>query len=155
MYNISIIGFGYWGKKLARNFQNSSYFEILSIVDKKKSNLVNAKKNLPMVECYFDYKNAIKNDLIDLIVISTPTSTHYNIAKFALENSKNILVEKPISLSLKQVNKLNKIAKSKKKMIFVDYPFLFSGTINFIKKIINKKNMEKLLKLSLFENKLL
>ena len=59
MYNISIIGFGYWGKKLARNFQNSSYFEILSIVDKKKSNLVNAKKNLPMAECYSDYKNAI------------------------------------------------------------------------------------------------
>ena len=150
MYNISIIGFGYWGKKLARNFQNSSYFEILSIVDKKKSNLVNAKKNLPMAECYSDYKNAIKNDLIDLIVISTPTSTHYNIAKFALENSKNILVEKPLSLSLKQVNKLNKIAKSKKKMIFVDYPFLFSGTINYIKKIIGQNKYGKILEIESF-----
>ena len=134
MYNISIIGYGYWGKKLARNFQNSSYFEILSIVDKKKFNLTNAKKNFSSVECYSNYKKAVKNDLVDLIVISTPTSTHYDIAKYALENSKNVLVEKPLSLSIKQVNKLNKIAKSKKRMIFVDYPFLFSGTINFIKK---------------------
>ena len=49
MFNISIIGYGYWGKKLARNFQNSSYFDILSIVDKKKSNLVSAKKK--SIEC--------------------------------------------------------------------------------------------------------
>ena len=74
--------------------------------------------------------------MLDLVIVSTPTSTHYDIAKFALENSKHILVEKPLSLSLKQVDKLNEIAKSKKRMIFVDYPFLFSGTINFIKKII-------------------
>ena len=47
MLNISIIGYGYWGRKLARNFQNSGFFEILSIVDTKKSNLIDAKKNLP------------------------------------------------------------------------------------------------------------
>jgi len=150
MYNISIIGYGYWGKKLARNFQNSSYFEILSIVDKKKFNLTNAKKNFSSVECYSNYKKAVKNDLVDLIVISTPTSTHYDIAKYALENSKNVLVEKPLSLSIKQVNKLNKIAKSKKRMIFVDYPFLFSGTINFIKKIISQNKYGKILEIESF-----
>lgn len=150
MYNISIIGYGYWGRKLARNFQNSSNFKILSIADKKKVNLSSIKKNYPSVNCFSDHKNAIKNDLLDLIVISTPTSTHYNIAKFALENSKNILVEKPLSLSLKQVNKLNKIARSKKKMIFVDYPFLFSGTINYIKNIINQNKYGKILEIESF-----
>jgi len=150
MFNISIIGYGYWGKKLARNFQNSSYFNILSIIDKKKANLISAKKNLTNIECYSNYKSAIKNDLIDLVVISTPTSTHYNIAKFALENSKNILVEKPLSLSLKQVNNLNKISKSKDRMIFVDYPFLFSGTINYIKKIISQNKFGKILEIESF-----
>ena len=147
MFNISIIGYGYWGKKLARNFQNSSYFDILSIVDKKKINLIDARKNLSNVECYSNYKNAIQNDLLDLIVISTPTSTHYDIAKFALENSKHILVEKPLSLSLKQVDKLNNIAKTKKRMIFVDYPFLFSGTINYIKKVISQNKFGKILEI--------
>ena len=150
MFNISIIGYGYWGKKLARNFQNSSYFDILSIVDKKKSNLVSAKKNLSNVECFSNYKNGIKNDLLDLVIVSTPTSTHYDIAKFALENSKHILVEKPLSFSLTQVDKLNNIAKTKKRMIFVDYPFLFSGTINYIKKVISQNKFGKILEIESF-----
>ena len=118
MLNISIIGYGYWGEKLARNFQNSTDFNILSIVDKKKTNLVNAKKNLPSIKCYLDYKKAIKNDLLDLVVISTPTSTHFNIAKTSLEHSKHILVEKPLCLSLKQVDELNSTSKLKKKNDF-------------------------------------
>ena len=65
MLNVSIIGHGYWGAKLARNFQNSSYFDILSISDIKKINLINAKKNLPLAKCYSNYKKAIKNDLLD------------------------------------------------------------------------------------------
>ena len=150
MLNISIIGYGYWGRKLARNFENSTFFDILSIVDKKKINLNDAKKNLTSVECYSNYKKVLKNKLIDLIVIATPTSTHYNIAKTALENSKHILVEKPLSLSLNQVSNLNKIAKSKKKMIFVDYPFLFSGTINYIKKVINQNKYGKILEIESF-----
>jgi len=150
MLNISIIGYGYWGEKLARNFQNSTDFNILSIVDKKKTNLINAKKNLPSIKCYLDYKKAIKNDLLDLVVISTPTSTHFNIAKTSLENSKHILVEKPLCLSLKQVDELNSTSKLKKKMIFVDYPFLFSGTINYIKKIIDQNKYGKILEIESF-----
>jgi len=150
MLNVSIIGYGYWGSKLARNFQNSAYFNISSIVDNTKINLINAKKNLPHADCYSDYKKTIKNDILDLVIISTPTSTHYKIAKFALENFKNILVEKPICLSLKQVKLLNKIAKKNKRMIFVDYPFLFSGTISYIKKLINKNKYGKILEIESF-----
>jgi len=150
MLSVSIIGYGYWGTKLARNFQNSSYFEILSIVDKKRNNLNNAKKNLPSIECYLDYKKAIKNNHLDLVIISTPTSSHFKIAKFALENSKHVLVEKPLCLSSKEAKELNKIAKLKNRMIFVDYPFLFSGTINYIKKIIDTKKYGKILQIESF-----
>ena len=153
MFNISIIGYGYWGKKLARNFQNSTFFNILSVVDNKKINLADAKRTLPSIECYSSYKSVVKNNLLDLIVISTPTSTHYNIAKSALENSKHVLVEKPLSLSLKQVNNLNKIAKNRKKMIFVDYPFLFSGTINYIKKVIIQNKYGQILEIESFISK--
>ena len=62
MFNISIIGYGYWGKKLARNFQNSTFFNILSVVDNKKTNLADAKKTLPSIECYSNYKSVVKNN---------------------------------------------------------------------------------------------
>ena len=150
MYNVSLIGHGYWGEKLARNFQNSKFFNIVSIVDKNKRNLILSKKEFPFVKFYKDYRKTIEKDLIDLVIISTPTSSHYEIAEYALNNLKHILVEKPLSMSLKETKKLNNIAKKNKKMIFVDYPFLFSGSINFIKKIIDKNKYGKILEIESF-----
>ena len=150
MLKIALIGYGYWGSKLARNFQNLESFKLVSIADIKSKSLSLAKKNYPLVKTSNDYKNIIKNNIIDLVIISSPTTTHYKICKFALENYKHVLVEKPLSLALKEVKKLTKIAKSNKKMIFVDYPFLFSGTINFIKKIINKSTYGKILEIESF-----
>jgi predicted dehydrogenase len=150
MLKIALIGYGYWGSKLARNFQNLEAFKLISIADIMSKNLSLAKKNYPLVKTSNDYKNTIKNNIIDLVIISSPTTTHYKICKFALENYKHVLVEKPLSLSLKEVKELNKIAQSKKKMIFVDYPFLFSGTINFIKRIINKNTYGNILEIESF-----
>ena len=150
MLKIALIGYGYWGSKLARNFQNLEVFKLISIADIMSKNLSLAKKNYPLLKTSNDYKNTIKNNIIDLVIISSPTTTHYKICKFALENYKHVLVEKPLSLSLKEVRELIKIAKSKKKMIFVDYPFLFSGTINFIKEIINKNTYGKILEIESF-----
>ena len=150
MLKVALIGYGYWGSKLARNFQNLEAFNLVSIADTKPRNLLIAKKNYPLAKAFSNYKKAIRNNKIDLVVISSPTATHYKISKFALENSKHILVEKPLCLSSKEVKKLYKVAKSKKRMIFVDYPFLFSGTINFIKKKILKNTYGKILEIESF-----
>lgn len=150
MYNICLIGYGYWGEKLARNFSNSEFFNLVSIADTNKKNLILAKKKYPLIDLYKNYKIGIKDSSIDLVVISSPTSTHFQIAKYALESDKHILVEKPLSLSLKEVNKLNKISQLKRKHIFVDYPFIFSGTIKYIKKIIKKKIYGDILEIESF-----
>ena len=150
MLNASLIGYGYWGNKLARNFHNSETFRLLSIVDKKQKNLHLAKKNYPFVKCFNSYKKAIQDFNLDLIIISSPTSTHFKIAEYALKNSKHVLVEKPLSLSAKEVKKLNTLARRKNRMIFVDYPFLFSGTINYIKKLVQKKTYGKILEIESF-----
>ena len=150
MLKVALVGYGYWGKKLSRNFHNSEFSQIINISDKKKTNLIVAKKNYPLIKCYNNYEKGIKDNSINLVVIASPTATHFKIAKFALQNNKNVLVEKPLSLSLTEVKKLNEIAKMKKKMIFVDYPFLFSGTIDHIKKIINGKKYGKILEIESF-----
>ena len=153
MYKTCLIGYGYWGEKLARNFHNSEFFKLVSIVDIKKKNLNSAIKKYPFADQYNNYKKAIKNLATQLVLISTPTSTHFKIAKYALENSKHIMVEKPLSLSLKEVKKLNKIAKRNNKFIFVDYPFLFSGTIIYIKKILKANKFGEILEIESFREK--
>ena len=134
---VSLVGYGYWGSKLARNFQNSNFFNLISIIDTSKKSLSKAKKDFPLVRVDNNYKDISKIKNVSLVVISTPTKTHSKIAKFALENGKHVLVEKPLSLSLSDVNVLENLAKKNKKLLFVDYPFLFSGSINYIKKIID------------------
>ncbi len=143
MYKVAIIGFGYWGPKLSRNFHNSRNFDIKYIIDKSNKNLNLAKSQFPLAILSNNHKKINTNE-IDLVVISTPTKTHFDLANFFLKKT-NVLIEKPISLSSTNVNKLEKLAKKNKKSIFVDYPFIFSGSINFIKKIILKKKYGKLL----------
>ena len=137
--NVILIGYGYWGPNLARNINNSDNFNLIGICDINKKNLLKAKKKYPKINIFKDYKKAIKKEKIELVAIASPTSTHYKIAKFSLNNNKNILVEKPITLKLKDLNSLYKISEKIKKNIFVDYPFLFSGATELIKKIITTK----------------
>jgi len=150
MINVALVGYGYWGSKLARNFQNSKNFDLVAIADVNKKKLKLAKRNFKYIECLNNINSILKNENIDLAIVSTPTSTHYKLALALLKNSKNILVEKPLSLSVKQVKKLEKISKLKNKKIFVDYPFLFAGSINYIKNIISKNKFGPILEIESF-----
>ena len=148
IYNIALIGYGYWGPKLARNFHNSPKFNIRYIVDKSKTNINKSKLDFPLSTSLNDFKKIKKNN-IDLVVISTPTKTHFSIAKYFLKFT-NVLIEKPLSLNSKDVFDLEKIAKNNKNLLFVDYPFIFSGSINYVKKIINSKRYGSLIEIESF-----
>jgi predicted dehydrogenase len=143
MIKVAVIGFGKWGPNLARNFQNSRHFEIKHIVEKSKKNTLKAKLIYPLANFYKNYR-LLNNKEIDLVIIATPTSSHFKIASYFLKKN-NVLVEKPLSTSLNEVNKLEKIGKKFNKLLFVDYPFLFSGSINYLKEIISKKKFGKLI----------
>ncbi len=147
-FNVALIGYGYWGPKLARNIQNSDDFTINTVVDKSKKNLDIAKKTFPSSKLINSYKK-VDISKIDLVVISTPTKTHFELANFFLKYT-NVLVEKPLALSSKNVIKLEKTSAKNKNKLFVDYPFIFSGSIRFIKDIIKKKKYGKLLEIESF-----
>jgi len=148
MLNVALIGYGYWGPKLARNIQNSNNFKIKYIIDSSKKNLENAKKDYPLSILYQNYKKLeIKN--LDLVVIATPTKTHYEMANYFLDYT-NILIEKPLALKFKEVVKLEEKSKKNNNKLFVDYPFIFSGSIRYIKTIIKQKKYGKLLEIESF-----
>ena len=144
MIKVCIVGYGYWGPNLCRNFSNANGYNLSTICDLNKKNLTKAKKNYPGVKTYKNFKEAIKLNKYDLIVLATPTSTHYTLAKFILQKSINLLVEKPLCLSVKHHTDLNRIAKKNKVKIFIDFPFIFSGSIKYIKNIIDNKKFGKL-----------
>lgn len=144
IYNVALIGYGYWGPKLGRNFYNSSKFKIKKIVDLSNKNLLKAKKDFGNISTSKNYKN-IKKDY-DLVVIATTTQSHFKLALYFLKRGFNILVEKPLCLKLSQIKTLEKISIKNKCKIFVDYPFIFSGSIKFIKKIIDKKKIRQIIK---------
>jgi predicted dehydrogenase len=141
----AIIGYGYWGPKLARNFLNSSKFQINYVVDNKPNNLIKAKNEIPLA-IGLNNLDKIKAENLDLIILSTPTITHFKLVKKFLKFT-NVLVEKPLSLNLKHTRELEKIAKKSKNLLFVDYPFIFSGSTNYIKKIIKNNELGKLLEI--------
>ena len=147
-FKVALIGYGYWGPKLARNIQNSNNFEINHIIDKSKKNLEIAKRSFPLSKVSTNFKD-IDKDKIDLVVISTPTKTHYQLTKYFLKYS-NVLVEKPLALKLKDVKNLEFLSKKSKYKLFVDYPFIFSGSINYIKKILKNKKYGKLIEIESF-----
>ncbi len=147
-YKVALIGYGYWGPKLARNIQNSNDFQIDFIIDSSKKNLLNAKKNFPLSKLLNNYRK-LDASKVDLVVISTPTKTHYQLASYFLKYS-NVLIEKPLALNNFNVKKLEDISIKNKKKIFVDYPFIFSGSIQFIKNIIKNKRYGKLLEIESF-----
>ncbi len=148
MYNLALIGYGYWGPKLARNIQNSNRFKIEYIIDKSNKNLKFAKKDFPLSKLLKDFKK-LDTTNIDLVVISTPTKTHFQMANYFLKNT-NVLIEKPLALKLNDVHNLERKAKKFNHKLFVDYPFIFSGSIRFIKGIIKKKKYGKLLEIESF-----
>ena len=73
MINVALIGYGYWGTKLARNFQNSEYFNLVSVYDKEKKRINEAKNNFKKIHIYKSINQLLKNDNIQLIIIATPT----------------------------------------------------------------------------------
>src|ERR1035437_3812482 len=134
---IGVIGLGYWGPNLVRNFLGNKLVEKVIACDLKEDRLTQIKSKFPGIEVTNDYKKLLQSD-VDAIAIATSVNTHFQLAKEALEAGKHIWVEKPFTSSKAQGEELIKIAASKKLNIFVDHTFLYTGAVRKIKELIDK-----------------
>ncbi len=143
--NVGLIGMGYWGPNLYRNFSNNKSFSIKYICDLDKNNLTKLNLESSSINKVTNYKEILKDKDINSIVISTPVGTHYNIAMDCLNAGKNIFVEKPLADSSNKCRKLIKMAKKKSLSIFVDHTFLYTSAVNKMKEISDQSNFGNLL----------
>ncbi|GAB4342149.1 MAG: Gfo/Idh/MocA family oxidoreductase [Calditrichia bacterium] len=144
MIKVGVIGVGYWGPNLIRNFYANEHTHLKSVCDLKTSRLDFISRQYPALETSTDYRQIARDPEIDLVVICTPVSTHFEIAKMALENGKHVLIEKPMTATSEEAEELLNLAEKKGRFVFVDHTFLFTGVVKKIKELINAGELGEL-----------
>ncbi len=129
MIKVGIIGYGYWGPNVARNFNHAGISEVVAITDKRTDCLNRARQAFPQAKVTKDCDELLTSPEIDVIAVVTPVWTHYELAKTALNNGKHIFVEKPFTANVAQAEELIELAAKKKLQIMVDHTFLFTGAV--------------------------
>ena len=137
MIRIGIIGYGYWGPNIARNFNAIEGCKVAAISDRREDALARAKKAFPGVDTTKDCRSIISSPDIDAIAVVTPVSTHFELAREALENGKHIFVEKPFTANCVQAEKLIEIAERKHLTIMVDHTFIYTGAVRKMKELVD------------------
>ena len=141
MINIGIIGYGYWGPNLLRNFVQLDQARVVSVCDLQKKRISKAKALHSNIEVYTDSNDIISDPSIDAVVIATPVSTHYELAMKTLNANKHVLVEKPLASNSNQARRILEKADKKNLVLLVDHTFTYTGAIRKIKEIVDDKEL--------------
>lgn len=141
---VGILGLGYWGPNLVRNFLSQK--EVTKVIgcDQKDERLKFIANRFPSVHLISDCEE-LMNGEADIIVIATPVDTHYKLAKKALESGKHIWVEKPFTSSSAQAEELIELAERKNLKIFVDHTFIYNGAVRKMKELVESGELGNVL----------
>lgn len=142
---LAVIGCGYWGQNLIRNFAELKGVELKAVCDFDLGALARMKRRYPGVELRPYYQDIFDDSCIDGVVIATPASTHYSFARKALQAGKHVLVEKPLATSSMQALELIELAEKRGKTLMVDHTFLYTGAVRHIKTLLDAGELGDLL----------
>jgi predicted dehydrogenase len=138
MIKIGLIGFGYWGPNLARNFSANPNLELAAVCDFSSDRLARAKRLFPRAALCSTAEEFFAINALDAIAIATPVATHYELAKRALESGRHVWLEKPMTESVAQAERLIELAYQRSKTLLVDHTFVYTGAVRKIKQIIDR-----------------
>jgi len=134
---VGVVGVGYWGPNLVRNFAESATYELAYVCDARTQMLETVARRYPEVKCTTRYEDLLRADDLDAVAIATPVSTHHALAIAALEAGKHTFVEKPLAASTEQVVELTSLAETKGLVLMPGHTFLYSPSVTTIKNIID------------------
>jgi predicted dehydrogenase len=138
MIKLGVIGYGYWGPNVVRNFTIQPDCYLSAVCDKNPATLDHVLRRYPSTQVTADPSELMKSPEIDAIAIVTPVSTHYELAKQALLHGKHVFVEKPFTATSAQAEELIELADRKNLQVMVDHTFLFTGAVRKIKQLIDE-----------------
>jgi predicted dehydrogenase len=134
---VGIIGCGYWGPNLVRNFNDSIHTEIRYACDLLSDRVGPLQVRYPHVRITRNYQDILHDPDVDAVAIATPVSTHYRVVRDALEAGKHVFVEKPLTSKLSDAERLVNLAEKKGLVLFVDHIFIYTSAIRMIKKYLS------------------
>lgn len=137
MHNVAVIGCGYWGPNLVRNFASLPNVKMSVICDTSRDRLDHLGKIYPDVEKATDLGRIMGDPAIDLVAVATPVSTHYPIARASLEAKKHVFIEKPMASTSDQCRRLIELAERGSLTLMVGHTFIYTPTVRKIKEIVD------------------
>lgn len=144
MLKIGVIGYGYWGTNIVRNFHQCSGSRVEMVCDKNAKMLQRLNQTYPNMRTTTDCMDIINDGQIDAVAVVTPVWAHYELAKKALTNGKHVFVEKPFTSSVVQADELIELAESNNLQIMVDHTFLYTGAVKKIRDFIDNGTLGNL-----------
>lgn len=135
--NVGVIGYGYWGPNIVRNFFSTKDCTVKMVADSRSERLQMLSKVFPSIEGVKDADDVLYHKEIDAVVIATPVYTHFAIAKRALQQGKHVLIEKPMTSSVEEADELISLATQKGITLMADHTFLYTGAVQKMKELID------------------
>lgn len=147
MIKVGVVGCGYWGPNLIRNFRNAKDCTVVMCADKDEERLARMKSLYPSVETTTDYRDLLRGD-IAAVAIATPVWTHYDLAKEFLNAGKHVFVEKPITPSSEECMDLIQLAEKQDRKLMVGHTFEYTAAVNKIKEIVESGELGEIMYIS-------
>jgi len=145
MLRVGVIGYGYWGRNVVRNFNGNDNVQVVAVSDLNADNLKRAQRLYPQVRVTADFRELITAPDIDAVAVVTPVNTHYELSKIALNHGKHLFVEKPFTETSHQGEELVELAEKKGRIVMVDHTFIFTEAVRKIKYFVDEGMLGKLL----------
>lgn len=137
MIGVGIIGYGYWGPNLVRNFMEAPGSTVPVVCDLSVDRLAQAKRRYPSIKTTDDVGVLLDDPAVDAVAIATPVSTHFKLAMQALKAGKHVLVEKPLAAHSAEVLQLIDEAARRKLVLMVDHTFVYTGAVRIIRDLVS------------------
>jgi predicted dehydrogenase len=144
MINIGVIGYGYWGPNLVRNFAEAPGSQVVSVSDLSSERLALAKRRFPAIETTTDYRDLLADANVDAIAVATPVSSHFELAMSALQAGKHVLVEKPLVATSEQAARLVDEADRRNRVLMVDHTFVYTGAVRKMRQLVTENGLGEL-----------
>src|SRR3954447_19397697 len=136
MIGIAVVGYGYWGPNLVRNFWETPGVRLVSVCDLRTERLTGVQTRYPAVEITGNFSDVLNDARVDAVAIATPVSSHFDLALQALQAGKHVFVEKPIAATAEQAERLGDEAGTRGRVLAVDHTFAHTGAVRKMREIV-------------------